>query len=89
MKYSFYLCFQMIRSAGSLDMEVRSVGRVPGSIESLQTYSWVNPRGHMVSPPPELDRVGRYEASTGMSGKRPLMLLKEADERKVRFQSFS
>ena len=67
-------------------MEVRNVGRVPGSFETHQKYTWVDSMGRTVSPPPEVDRTGRYEAKGGgVKGERRsgLMLLKDSDERKV------
>lgn len=72
---------KVIKSSPELDLEVRNVGRVPGSFESHQTYTWVDPTGRTVSPPPEVDRVGRYDPSG--ERKSGLMLLKDADERKV------
>ena len=81
---------QIIKSSRRLELEVRNVGRVPGSFETHQKYTWVDSVGRTVSPPPEVDRVGRYD--TGLSGggggsesqrKSGLMLLKDSDERKV------
>ena len=57
------------------------MGRVPGSFETHQTYTWVDPIGRTVSPPPEVDRIGRYQ-NVG-ERKSGLMLLKDSDERKV------
>ena len=73
----------MIKHASRLDLEVRNVGRVPGSFETHQTYTWVDPLGRVVPPPPEVDRVGRYDAAA-ISRKSALMLLKDSDERKVK-----
>jgi hypothetical protein len=44
-----------------------------------------------VSPPPEVDRSGRYETGHGVTGERKsnLMLLKDSDERKVSRCNFS
>ena len=64
-----------------MQLQVRNVGRVPGSFETHQGYSWVDPVGRSVSPPPEIDRVGRYD--TRGERKSGLMLLKDSDERKV------
>lgn len=72
---------KIIRSARRLDLVVRPVGRIPGSFVVHQTYTWVDPRGRPVSPPPEVDKNARYE-STGQR-KSGLMLLKAGDERKV------
>ena len=76
---NFY--FQILKPARKLELQVRNVGRVPGSFETHQAYTWVDPNGRSVSPPPEIDRVGRYEA--GEQRKSGLMLLKDSDERKV------
>ena len=73
--------FQIIKAARKLQLQVRNVGRVPGSFETHQGYSWVDPVGRSVSPPPEIDRVGRYD--TRGERKSGLMLLKDSDERKV------
>ncbi len=71
----------MIKSSKKLEIEVRNAGRVPGSFETHQTYTWVDPTGRTVSPPPEVDHQGRYDP-TGIK-KSGLMLLKDGDERKV------
>ena len=78
-----YVTIQIIRAARKLELQVRNVGRVPGSFETHQGYSWVDPVGRSVSPPPEIDRVGRYD--TRGERKSGLMLLKDSDERKVLF----
>ncbi|XP_013420098.2 uncharacterized protein LOC106180619 [Lingula anatina] len=72
---------KIIRSAKKLDLQVRPVGRVPGTYVVHQTYTWVDPRGRPVSPPPEVEKAGRYEAKG--ERKSGLMLLKCGDERKV------
>ncbi len=72
----------MIKAARKLVLQVRNVGRVPGSFETHQGYSWVDGAGRSVSPPPEIDRVARYDTSAG-TRKSGLMLLKDSDERKV------
>ena len=77
----FYFLFQIIKAARKLELQVRNVGRVPGSFETHQGYTWVDPVGRSVSPPPEIDRVGRYD--TRGERKSGLMLLKDSDERKV------
>lgn len=75
------LLVQIIKQVEHLDMDVCNVGRVPGSFETHQTYAWVDPIGRSVSPPPEVDRIGRYNNSD--ERKSGLMLLKDSDERKV------
>ena len=76
--------FQVFRSTSQLEIEVRNVGRVPGSFETHQRYMWVDGTGRAVSPPPEVDRTGRYEAAD--ERKSDLMLLKDSDEKKVGLQ---
>ncbi|XP_064649030.1 whirlin-like isoform X3 [Lineus longissimus] len=72
---------KIIKSAKKLDLTVKNVGRIPGSYVVHQTYTWVDPQGRPVSPPPEIDRSGRYESKG--ERKSGLMLLKDSDERKV------
>ena len=79
---SSFSIFQIVKASHSLDMEVRHVGRIPGSLETHQSYTWVDEFGRTVSPPPEVDQSGRYNTTDGR--KSGLMLLKDTDERKVR-----
>ncbi|XP_074655766.1 whirlin-like [Tubulanus polymorphus] len=72
---------KIIKSANRLDLVVKSVGRIPGSFTVHQTYTWVDPQGRAVPPPPEIDKTSRYESKG--ERKSGLMLLKDSDERKV------
>ncbi|ELT89862.1 hypothetical protein CAPTEDRAFT_82749, partial [Capitella teleta] len=85
MKISHDEAAKLIQSSKKLEMEVRNVGRVPGSFETHQKYTWVDGTGRTVSPPPEVDKSGRYETGHGVTGERKsnLMLLKDSDERKI------
>ncbi|XP_071947803.1 whirlin-like isoform X3 [Antedon mediterranea] len=73
---------KILKSAKKLNMVISSVGRVPGSYVSHQTYTWVNPQGRSVSPPPNVAAIkGQMTESQGRrSG---LNLLNDGDERKV------
>ncbi|KAK2156209.1 hypothetical protein LSH36_219g03059 [Paralvinella palmiformis] len=72
---------KIVKASHTIDMEVRHVGRIPGSFETHQSYTWVDEFGRTVSPPPEVDQSGRYNTADGR--KSGLMLLKDTDERKV------
>ncbi|XP_035683752.1 whirlin-like isoform X9 [Branchiostoma floridae] len=61
---------------------VRQVGRIPKSYVASQTYTWVDPQGRSISPPPEMDLSGKNPQDS--VGRRSGMnLLKDSDERKV------
>ena len=51
-----------------------------------QMYRWVDPVGRTVSPPPELDRLGKTDSVGRKSG---FSLLKDIDERKVFLNEYS
>ncbi|XP_054770143.2 whirlin-like [Lytechinus pictus] len=72
---------KILKTVKKLVLYVKSVGRVPGSFFSHQTYTWVNPEGRSVSPPPDIDPLdGRMMNDTKKSS---LNLLKNGDEKKV------
>ncbi|KAI8491634.1 hypothetical protein Bbelb_308340 [Branchiostoma belcheri] len=59
-----------------------TVGRIPKSYVAHQTYTWVDPQGRSISPPPEMDLSGKNPQDS--VGRRSGMnLLKDSDERKV------
>ncbi|XP_033105597.1 whirlin-like isoform X2 [Anneissia japonica] len=73
---------KILKTAKKLNMVISSVGRVPGSYVSHQTYTWVNPQGRSVSPPPNVAVLkGKMTESQGR--KSSLNLLNDGDERKV------
>ena len=72
----------MLKSAKKIVLYLKSVGRVPGSFVSHQTYTWVDPQGRSVSPPPDVDLMGR-KMSESQGRKSGLNLLKDGDEKKV------
>ena len=77
------LLFQVLKSSKKLVIYIKSVGRVPGSFVTHKTYTWVDPQGRSVSPPPDADTAGRKLHET--QGRKSLLnLLKDGDEKKVR-----
>ncbi|XP_071802297.1 whirlin-like isoform X1 [Asterias amurensis] len=73
---------KVLKSVKKLVLYVKSVGRVPGSFVSHQTYTWVDPQGRSVSPPPDVDLMGR-RMTESLGRKSGLNLLKDGDEKKV------
>ncbi|KAL3872400.1 hypothetical protein ACJMK2_040328 [Sinanodonta woodiana] len=73
---------KIIRMSQKIELVVCHVGRIPGSYVVNQMYKWIDPRGRIVSPPPELEQIGYLEHGT-LGPKSGLMLLKGEDERKV------
>ncbi|XP_077987158.1 whirlin-like [Glandiceps talaboti] len=73
---------RILKKAQKLSLLIKSVGRVPGSYVSHQTYTWVDPHGRSVSPPPDIDVRG-YRGNDSVGRRSGLNLLKDGDERKV------
>ncbi|XP_072017578.1 whirlin-like [Amphiura filiformis] len=73
---------KVLKSSKKLVIYIKSVGRVPGSFVSHRTYTWVDPHGRSVSPPPEVDVEGR-RLHESQGRKSALNLLKDGDEKKV------
>ncbi|CAL8345951.1 unnamed protein product [Lota lota] len=59
---------KVLKGSKELAMSVCSVGRVPGGYITNHIYSWVDPQGRCVSPPPPLDQ---QEPGPGPDGTRP------------------
>ncbi|XP_048244992.1 whirlin-like isoform X1 [Haliotis rufescens] len=74
---------KIIRAAKRLELCICRVGRIPGTHVVHQAYSWVDPRGRAVSPPPELEHMGPHQEVGSLRSRSGLMLLKGSDERKV------
>lgn len=74
---------QVLKAARSLVLYVQSVGRVPGSFQSHQTYTWVDPQGRSVSPPPDVDPMRQVHLQNGR--KSNATLLKSGNEKRVTF----
>lgn len=66
-------------------MSVRSMGRIPGGYVTNHVYTWVDPQGRSVSPPPDLlehrsATLNRYHGQL----RSHMQLLQDGDEKKVR-----
>lgn len=72
----------MIQQAVTLHLQVKSVGKIPGTFKSSSTYRWIDPSGNEVSPPAEYSKANVAMRETNKSEMR---LLGGDDERKVRF----
>ncbi|XP_051981827.1 whirlin-like isoform X2 [Xyrauchen texanus] len=45
---------KVLKGSKKLSMTVCSMGRIPGGYVTNHVYTWVDPQGHSVSPPPDL-----------------------------------
>lgn len=45
---------QVLKGSKKLSMSVCSMGRIPGGYVTNHVYTWVDPQGRSVSPPPDL-----------------------------------
>lgn len=82
--FYFFHYSQVLKAARRLVLYVKSVGRVPGSFQSVQTYTWVDPQGRSVSPPPDADPLHLRQAQKN-GHKSAVNLLKSGDEKKVQY----
>ncbi|KAG5272932.1 hypothetical protein AALO_G00170860 [Alosa alosa] len=74
----------VLKGSKKLCMSVRSVGRIPGGYVTNHVYTWVDPQGRSVSPPPDLTEHSSATLRRGDSQRRSHMqLLQEGDEKKV------
>ncbi|XP_078407411.1 whirlin [Cetorhinus maximus] len=74
----------VLKGSKKLTLYVRSVGRIPGGYVTNHVYTWVDPLGRNVSPPPDLlehrsNTLRRKESEK----KSNLQLLRDGDEKKV------
>ncbi|XP_041916138.1 whirlin isoform X2 [Alosa sapidissima] len=75
---------KVLKGSKKLCMSVRSVGRIPGGYVTNHVYTWVDPQGRSVSPPPDLTEHSSATLRRGDSQRRSHMqLLQEGDEKKV------
>ncbi|XP_042565364.1 whirlin [Clupea harengus] len=75
---------KVLKGNKKLCMSVRSVGRIPGGYVTNHVYTWVDPHGRSVSPPPDLMEHRSATLSRGDSQRRSHMqLLQDGDEKKV------
>ncbi|MFT7817585.1 whirlin [Arapaima gigas] len=75
---------KVLKGSKKLSLSVRSVGRIPGGYVTNHVYTWVDPQGRSVSPPPDLPEH-RSSTARRTNGQRRshLHLLQEGDEKKV------
>ncbi|KAJ8261078.1 hypothetical protein COCON_G00168010 [Conger conger] len=75
---------KVLKGSKKLSLSVRSVGRIPGGYVTNHVYTWVDPQGRSVSPPPDLPE---HRSATLRRGEGPrrshLQLLQDGDEKKV------
>uniref|UniRef100_A0A3Q3RKL8 Whirlin n=1 Tax=Mastacembelus armatus TaxID=205130 RepID=A0A3Q3RKL8_9TELE len=75
---------KVLKGSKKLCLSVRSVGRIPGGYVTNHVYTWVDPQGRSVSPPPDLPEHRSATLRKNDSQRRSNMqLLQEGDEKKV------
>ncbi|KAG7498733.1 whirlin isoform X1 [Solea senegalensis] len=75
---------KVLKGSKKLCLSVRSVGRIPGGYVTNHVYTWVDPQGRSVSPPPDLPEQRSATLKRSDSQRRSNMqLLQEGDEKKV------
>ncbi|XP_062269006.1 whirlin isoform X1 [Platichthys flesus] len=75
---------KVLKGSKKLCLSVRSVGRIPGGYVTNHVYTWVDPQGRGVSPPPDLLEHRSATLKRNDSQRRSNMqLLQEGDEKKV------
>ncbi|XP_061656969.1 whirlin [Syngnathoides biaculeatus] len=83
-KVSHAEAVKVLKGNKKLSLSVRSVGRIPGGYVTNHVYTWVDPLGHSVSPPPDLPEHSSATLRRSDSQRRSNMqLLQEGDEKKV------
>ncbi|XP_077353423.1 whirlin isoform X3 [Festucalex cinctus] len=83
-KVSHAEAVKVLKGNKKLSLSVRSVGRIPGGYVTNHVYTWVDPLGHSVSPPPDLPEHHSAALRRSDSQRRSNMqLLQEGDEKKV------
>ncbi|XP_059214117.1 LOW QUALITY PROTEIN: whirlin [Centropristis striata] len=75
---------KVLKGSKKLSLSVRSVGRIPGGYVTNHVYTWVDPQGRSVSPPPDLTEHRSATLRRSDSQRRSNMqLLQDGDEKKV------
>ncbi|XP_076836141.1 whirlin isoform X2 [Brachyhypopomus gauderio] len=77
---------KVLKGSKKLCMSVRSVGRIPGGYVTNHVYTWVDPQGRSVSPPPDLAEhhsATLRRSNATMQRRSNMQLLQEGDEKKV------
>ncbi|XP_051955336.1 whirlin-like [Xyrauchen texanus] len=76
---------KVLKGSKKLSMSVQSVGRIPGGYVTNHVYTWVDPQGRSVSPPPDL--LVEHRSATlrrsNSQGRSHMQLLQDGDEKKV------
>lgn len=81
---SFLSPRQVLKGSKKLNLSVRSVGRIPGGYVTNHVYTWVDPQGRSVSPPPDLpEHRSATLRRTDSQRRSNMQLLQEGDEKKV------
>ncbi|XP_033951817.1 whirlin isoform X2 [Pseudochaenichthys georgianus] len=77
---------KVLKGNKKLSLSVRSVGRIPGGYVTNHVYTWVDPQGRSVSPPPDLT-VHRSATlrRTDSQRRSNMQLLQDGDEKKPGF----
>ncbi|KAJ8339443.1 hypothetical protein SKAU_G00362290 [Synaphobranchus kaupii] len=74
----------VLKGSKKLSLSVRSVGRIPGGYVTNHVYTWVDPQGRSVSPPPDLpEHRSATLRRTDSQRRSHMQLLQEGDEKKV------
>ncbi|XP_055730132.1 whirlin isoform X2 [Salvelinus fontinalis] len=75
---------KVLKGSKKLSLSVQSVGRIPGGYVTNHVYTWVDPQGHSVPPPPDLPEHRSATLRRTDSQRRSTMqILQEGDEKKV------
>ncbi|XP_051534200.1 whirlin isoform X2 [Myxocyprinus asiaticus] len=76
---------KVLKGSKKLSMAVRSVGRIPGGYVTNHVYTWVDPQGRSVSPPPDLlaEHCSATLRRSNSQGRSHMQLLQDGDEKKV------
>ncbi|KAL4623286.1 whirlin-like [Arapaima gigas] len=75
---------KVLKGCKKLSMSVCSMGRIPGGYVTNHIYTWVDPQGRSVSPPPDLPEHQSATVRRSSSQQRSHMpILQEGDEKRV------
>lgn len=75
---------KVLKGSKKLNLTVRSVGRIPGGYVTNHVYTWVDPQGRSVSPPPDLpEHQSATLRRTDSQRRSNMQLLQDGDEKKV------
>ncbi|XP_058842676.1 whirlin-like isoform X4 [Acipenser ruthenus] len=75
---------KVLKGSKKLSLSVSSAGRIPGGYVTNHVYTWVDPQGRSVSPPPDLTEHSSATLRRKDGERRSnLQLLQEGDEKKV------